>query len=65
MSDQIYDAFGLVTDSLPTGESDQDKAAGAAAITEHIRMLLGIQNLTELRLKSAQLALKRMNETLQ
>lgn len=65
MIDEIYDAFGLVTDSLPTGESDQDKAAGAAAITEHIRTLLGIQNLTELRLKSAQLALKRMNETLQ
>jgi hypothetical protein len=65
MIDEIYDAFGLVTDSLPTGESDKDKAAGAAAITEHIRTLLGIQNLTELRLKSAQLALRRMNETLQ
>jgi len=63
--DEIYDAFGLVTDTLPTGNSTEDEAADAAAVTEHIRTLLGIQNLTELRLKSAEEALKRMNETLQ
>jgi hypothetical protein len=63
--DEIYDAFGVVTDTMPTGNSTEDEAAGAAAVTEHIRTLLGIQNLTELRLKSAEVALKRMNETLQ
>ena len=63
--DEIYDAFGVVTDTMPTGNGTEDEAAGAAAVTEHIRTLLGIQNLTELRLKSAELALKRMNETLQ
>ena len=63
--DEIYDAFGLVTDTLPTGNSTEDEAAGAAAVTEHIRTLLGMQNLTELRLKSAEVALKSMNETLQ
>ena len=63
--DEIYDAFGLVTDTIPTVNNTEDQAAGVAAVTEHIRTLLGIQNLTELRIKSAEVALKRMNETLQ
>jgi hypothetical protein len=63
--DEVYEAFGVVTDTLPPGENDEAQAAGIAAVTEHIRSLLGIQNLTELRLKSAELALRRMNETLE
>jgi hypothetical protein len=63
--EEIYDAFGIVTDTLPTGDNPEAQAAGVAAVTEHIRTLLGIHNLTELRLKSAELALKRMNETLE
>lgn len=63
--DEVYDAFGIVTDTLPPGENDEAQAAGIAAVTEHIRSLLGIQNLTELRFKSAELALKRINDRLE
>lgn len=63
--EEVYEAFGVVTDTLPPGENIEAQAAGIAAVTEHIRSLLGIQNLTELRFKSAELALRRMNETLE
>jgi len=63
--EEIYAAFGIVTGAFPAGGNPEAQAAGATGVTEHIRTLLGIHNLTELRLKSAELALKRMNQSLE
>jgi hypothetical protein len=57
--DDIYKAFGLIVGTQPS-TSDEEAAIAAAKIVDHIRDILGIKELTQLRLSATRLALDRL-----
>ena len=55
--DDVYGAFGKITES---GKENQGSAAAVASITDSLRELLGIKELTELRTEVTKLARDRL-----
>ncbi len=55
--DDVYTAFGRITES---GKENQGSAAAVTAITDSLRELLGIKELTELRTEVTKLARERL-----
>lgn len=57
--DDVYGAFGKITES---GKENQGSAAAVASITDSCRELLGIKELTELRIEVTKLARDRLRQ---
>ena len=57
--DDVYGAFGKITES---GKENQGSAAAVASITDSLRELLGIKELTELRTEVTKLARDRLRQ---
>jgi len=57
--DDVYSAFGKITES---GKENEGSAAAVASITDSLRELLGIKELTELRTEVTKLARKRLRQ---
>ena len=57
--DDVYGAFGKITES---GKENQGSAAAVASITDSLRELLGINELTELRTEVTKLARDRLRQ---
>ena len=58
--DDIYKSFGLIV-GTQTPASEQEAAIAASKIVDHIRDILGIKELTQLRLSATRLALDRIS----
>jgi len=58
--DEIYKAFGLIV-GTQTPTTDEEGAIAAAKIVDHVRDILGIKELTRLRLSATRLALNRVS----
>jgi hypothetical protein len=57
--DDVYGAFGKITES---GKENQGSTAAVASITDSLRELLGIKELTELRTEVTKLARDRLRQ---
>ena len=57
--DDVYGAFGKITES---GKENEGSAAAVASITDSLRELLGIKDLTELRTEVTKLARTRLRQ---
>lgn len=57
--DEIYKAFGLIVGTQAPA-NDDEAAIAAAKIVDHVRDILGIKELTQLRLSATRLALDRI-----
>jgi hypothetical protein len=57
--DDVYGAFGKITES---GKENEGSAAAVASITDSLRELLGIKELTELRTEVTKLARDRLRQ---
>jgi hypothetical protein len=59
--DEIYKAFGVIV-GVQQPHTDDEAAIAAAQIVDHLRDILGIKELTQLRLNATRLALGRVSE---
>jgi hypothetical protein len=58
--DEIYRAFGLIV-GVHAPTTDEEGAIAAARIVDHVRDILGIKELTQLRLNATRVALNRIS----